>query len=246
MFKNGGITHYPKKEFWKIILLLITEAFLVILLVVGLIFHLKFNSYLSIPFAAFFILLPYHFEKKYSVKINAFIFIFIILYILSGFLMGYTLNFFVKYPLWDKIMHLFCGILFAIIGYYHMSFQKGANIGLGTKSLFGLSFPLFIEVDWEIFEFCMDRLFDRDYQTDTLVTNIYTRFLSGEQGKVISIENINSVIVNNSPLPGYLDIGLTDTMYDLIVTLAGAMIVVLFLNIDNGRHPLFVSRDKSE
>ncbi len=76
-----------------------------------------------------------------------------------------------------------------------------------------------IGVIWEFFEFGMDTIFGLDMQKDTIVSSIHSVMLDPTNSNIpIEIEGITDVIVNGQSLGlgGYLDIGLIDTMKDLI------------------------------
>ena len=61
-------------------------------------------------------------------------------------------------------------------------------------------------------------------QKDTIVTRINSvNFDPNKENKVYSID-IDSVVVNGEEWIGYLDIGLIDTMKDLIVNAIGAIV----------------------
>ena len=80
---------------------------------------------------------------------------------------------------------------------------------------------------WEIFEFSMDNLFHKDMQKDTVIQQITSVALDPTNRNIpITISNIQDVVVNGESLGlgGYLDIGLYDTMGDLIVNLIGAVV----------------------
>lgn len=88
----------------------------------------------------------------------------------------------------------------------------------------------------------MDNFFDLDMQKDEYVYNIKTVKLDPDMdNKVVNIDDVNSTVIydrNNTSivkLDGYLDIGLHDTMKDLIVNFIGAFIFSIFgyLYIDN-------------
>ena len=68
--------------------------------------------------------------------------------------------------------------------------------------------------------------------------------LGGKTGEVGRIEGIKDVIVNGESLGmgGYIDIGLMDTMTDLLVGTAGATVFVIGYAIDRERHPLIFKR----
>ena len=98
-----------------------------------------------------------------------------------------------------------------------------------------------IGVIWEFFEFGMDQFFGMDTQKDTIIQAIHSVSLNSN-GLMVSIEGIDSLIVNGTLLPidGYLDIGLIDTMQDLIVNFIGAFVFstigFLFLKFDSDGH----------
>lgn len=55
-----------------------------------------------------------------------------------------------------------------------------------------------------------------------------------------SIDQIDSVIVNGEPLEGYIDIGLIDTMGDMMIETVGAAAYAVVFALDKGRHPAFI------
>ncbi|QEK18940.1 hypothetical protein LAJLEIBI_02964 [[Clostridium] hylemonae DSM 15053] len=88
-------------------------------------------------------------------------------------------------------------------------------------------FSMTIGVIWEFFEFGMDQIFHFDMQKDTIVHTISSVMLDPAGGNHPEvIENITDAAVNGQSLGlgGYLDIGLIDTMKDLLVNFAGAVV----------------------
>ena len=65
-----------------------------------------------------------------------------------------------------------------------------------------------------------------DMQNDFVVNRITSYYLGTELGQTGVIENITNVTVNGTDLGlgGYLDIGLFDTMVDMIVNFVGAVV----------------------
>ena len=92
-----------------------------------------------------------------------------------------------------------------------------------------------IGVVWEFFEYGMDNVFKLDMQKDEIVDDIYTVKLDpNNSNTVISVNDIartqlldkdNKLLVE---VDGYLDIGLRDTMKDLLVNFIGATVYSLF------------------
>ena len=82
-------------------------------------------------------------------------------------------------------------------------------------------------VIWEFFEFGMDYFFELDMQKDTIVHAISSVMLDPAGGNSPTvIKDITDVVVQgqNLGLGGYLDIGLIDTMKDLLVNFIGAAV----------------------
>ena len=88
-------------------------------------------------------------------------------------------------------------------------------------------FSMTIGVLWEFFEFGMDTFFHTDMQKDTIVNAIYSVSLDPtNSNKVVALTGITDTAVNGKSLGlgGYLDIGLIDTMQDLLVNFVGATV----------------------
>ena len=84
-----------------------------------------------------------------------------------------------------------------------------------------------IGVLWEFFEFGMDTFFHTDMQKDFVVHRISSVSLDATKSNhPVIIDNITDVVVNGESLGlgGYLDIGLIDTMKDLLVNFVGAVV----------------------
>jgi hypothetical protein len=87
-----------------------------------------------------------------------------------------------------------------------------------------------IGVLWEFVEFGFDTFFGMDMQKDTFVTNISSVALDpANEGDRIQINDIATTTITTATgeattINGYLDIGLIDTMKDLLVNFAGALV----------------------
>ena len=84
----------------------------------------------------------------------------------------------------------------------------------------------------------MDRWFGLDMQRDTLVSAIHSYDLGSATGVIGSIDSIESVVVNGVPLEGYIDIGLIDTMGDMMIETFGAVVYAVVFALDKGRRCL--------
>ena len=153
----------------------------------------------------------------------------ILCFIFAAEILGEVNAFYVNVPHWDTMLHTINGFLAAAVG-----FSLVLLLNDNEKLTFDLSpfflamvafcFSMTIGVLWEFFEFGMDWFFHTDMQRDTVINAIYSYDLGDAVGVIGSIDQIDSVIVNGVALEGYIDIGLIDTMKDLLVNFVGAVV----------------------
>ena len=130
------------------------------------------------------------------------------------------------------MLHTINGFLAAAVG-----FSMVLLLNDNDKLTFDLSpfflamvafcFSMTIGVLWEFFEFGMDWFFHSDMQRDTVVNAIYSASLDPTRSnRVVAVQGIYDVVINGESLGmgGYLDIGLIDTMKDLLVNFVGAVV----------------------
>ena len=92
-------------------------------------------------------------------------------------------------------------------------------------------FSMTIGVLWEFVEYFADNVLLLDMQKDTVIHTIRSVALDPTMtNTVMTIDGIADVIVNGESLGlgGYLDIGLHDTMEDLLVNFIGAVVFCTF------------------
>lgn len=158
--------------------------------------------------------------------------IIILLFIFAAEILGEIQEFYIIFPFWDTLLHTLNGFLMAAIGLSLVNLlNKSDKLTFSLSPLFtaivAFCFSMTIGVLWEVFEFTMDQLFLLDMQKDTIIHQISTVMLDPEGGNAREvIKNIQDVVINGEELRlgGYLDIGLLDTMYDLIVNFIGAVV----------------------
>ena len=183
------------------------------------------------------VLLPLLLEKLFHCRISLPVYIFALAYAV-GPMLGHCWKLYYTVPVWDKLLHICGGVMFAILGAYFFDLLVKEKVHPAARTIFALCFSIAIAVLWEFVEFGADRFLDMDMQDDMLVTHLTSYLLGEGVGVTGSIENIQSVVVNGITLPGYIDIGLTDSMLDMMLESAGALITCLLILFDKGRHPL--------
>ena len=193
--------------------------------------------------SVFMLLIPMLSERILRQKLSPQIYILGLLYSLGPSL-GHTYNLYNLFPWWDELLHFTGGIVFALLGFEiarKMNRDKNASSNLWITALFGVFFSITLSVLWEFAEYGIDLVFGLDMQCDTVINYISSYKLGAEQGITGSITDINEVIVNGQPLNigGYLDIGLHDTMTDLLSEALGAVISMIIFVVRKGRFGLF-------
>lgn len=184
-------------------------------------------------------LMPSFFETKFKIRLPDVLEIIILLFIFSAEILGEIQNFYGIFTHWDTILHTINGFLCAAIGFSIIDIlNQNKKLHLNLSPIFvaivGFCFSMTIGVLWEFFEYSWDTVFKTDTQKDELVNNIYSVYLN-EEGKnvVVKLEGITDTIVKTKDgdyhiSGGYLDIGLNDTINDMIVNFIGALIYSVF------------------
>lgn len=188
------------------------------------------NMFLGILTLVLF-MVPKIIEKRLNVSIPNGLKNVILIFIFSAEILGEINEFYVKIPIWDTILHTTNGFLMAAIGFALIDiFNRSERFSVKMSPYFvaftAFCFSMTVGVLWEFFEFSMDWFFNMDMQKDWIITRINSVKLHPE-GKNIPVHiDIKSVVINgeNWNLGGYLDIGLIDTMKDLIVNFIGAVV----------------------
>ena len=184
--------------------------------------------------------IPFLVEKLFHCRISTPLCIFCMLYAV-GALLGHGYDFYYLIPWWDLLLHLCGGIIFGVLGLFLVGIlnrQQPCTVLL--TAVFALCFSMAISVVWEFFEYGMDWFFAMDMQNDTVVSVINSYIIGDGLGELVSIPDITRTVVNSVPLPveGYIDIGLHDTMGDMLIEAAGAVVCTVLYAADKGRHPL--------
>ena len=114
-------------------------------------------------------------------------------------------------------------------------------------AIFALCFSMAVSVIWEFCEYSADRFLGMDMQDDVVVDHINSYLLDDGIGVAGSIENIEEVIVNGQKLPvvGYIDIGLNDTVWDMMLETVGAIVVAVAYVISKGKFAVFEFRENT-
>ena len=179
-------------------------------------------------------MIPAMVEKNFRLRLPRFFEGVVLVFIFSAEILGEINCYYQRIPHWDTVLHTVNGFMFAAFGFALLDMiNRDGNIKFQLSPLYlalvAFCFSMTVGVLWEFFEFGADMLLHTDMQKDTYVTDIYTVTLDEEKtNTVIPVENIAGVTVRSGEgdvaLPAYLDIGLFDTMKDLLVNFVGAFV----------------------
>lgn len=179
-------------------------------------------------------LIPTFMEENAHVEVPAAMQITIYLFIYAAEILGEINRFYTIIPGWDTMLHTINGFLCAAIGYSMVDIvnrgSKRVSLSPFYLSMMALCFSMTICVCWEFIEFTIDKFFYLDMQKDYIIRNIGSVTLDPTHSQIpVRISGISKTVIHTKAgkiytLDGYLDIGLIDTMKDLMVGFAGAFI----------------------
>ena len=209
---------------------------MVILIMVAQFFNKNFENVFLCLLTLVLFLLPTIFERRLQIDLPDTLEIIIMLFIFAAEILGEISAFYTTFQGWDTMLHTLNGFLCAAIGFSLVDmFDRNERFSLSLSPVFmaivAFCFSMTIGVLWEFFECAMDQLFLLDMQKDAVVNSISSVMLDPTGGNTpVAIKGITDVIVvaNGEQislgLGGYLDIGILDTMKDLVVNFVGAVV----------------------
>ena len=183
------------------------------------------------------LMLPSLIERKIRVELPDALQIIIMLFVFAAEILGEIQEFYVLVPHWDTVLHTINGFLFAAIGFSIVNIlneNKRVSMTLSPAymAVAAFCFSMTIGVLWEFFEWGMDCIFATDMQKDVVLQSISSVALHPDGRNIpVVFENISdmALIFGDGTqqvlhIGGYLDMGLQDTMKDLLVNLVGAIV----------------------
>lgn len=233
---------------------------LVIIVMILQIFNKNYENVFLCILTLLLLVIPSLVQVTMKIELPTTLEIIILVFIFAAEILGEIREFYIVFPFWDTVLHTLNGFLAAAIGFSLVDLlNRSERMVFKLSPLFtaivAFCFSMTIGVIWEFFEFGMDHILGFDMQKDTIIHTIRSVMLDPAGGNnVAEIGNITSVVVQGKDLGlgGYLDIGLIDTMKDLMVNFIGAVVfsVIGYFYVKNrgkgrvvGR---FVPRKKKE
>ena len=225
-YKEGN-----KKTFTVLIILHV----MVLLTAIRCLVTKNYESFATCVLVLALFLVPALLEDKMDLTIPPLFQAIIFLFIFAAEILGEVDHYYVKIHGWDTMLHTINGFLFAAVGFSLVYLlnrgTKDFNLSPFYMALVAFCFSMTIGVIWEFFECAMDQFFNMDMQKDFVITTINSVSLDPENsGEVIHVKDIVETVVTTSSGEtttidgGYLDVGILDTMKDLLVNLIGAVV----------------------
>ena len=202
-------------------------------------------------------LIPTFVEHRLHIDVPNTLEIIILLFIFSAEILGEIQEYYLIFPFWDTMLHTMNGFLMAAIGIamvdiLNRSRKFKVRLSPAFVALVAFCFSMTVGVVWEFFEYGMDVFFHTDMQKDTWISAISSVSLNPDGRNVAEQVAVDSVVVNGQSWPAYLDIGLHDTMKDLLVNFVGAVLfsiigALYIMGRGKGKFaPRFIPRLKEE
>jgi len=180
--------------------------------------------------------IPVFANKLFKVTLPYELEVIILLFVFAAEILGEIGSFYTHITWWDTMLHTLNGFLMAAIGFALIDILNNSpkfHINLSPLFVAVVAFciSMTVGVVWEFFEFSMDMFVGTDMQKDRIITTVASVALNPEGlNDVITVPNITATqllleggetyTING----GYLDVGIIDTMKDLIVNLIGAVV----------------------
>lgn len=178
-------------------------------------------------------MIPSIVDKRFHIEMPTTLEVIILIFIFAAEILGEIQAYYIAFPYWDEMLHTTNGFLMAAIGFSLIDIlNQNENFSMSMSPIFvtffAFCFSMTVGVLWEFFEFSADWFLGTDMQKDTFVQVINSVLLNASGANVAINVPIQSVVVNGQNWPGYIDIGLIDTMSDLFVNFIGAVVFSLF------------------
>lgn len=223
----------------KDIAVYLTLRTLVIIIMIRQIFLGEWNNVFLCILTLILFLIPTFIEKKVNIEFPDALQIIVLLFIFSAEILGEINEYYLTIKHWDTILHTINGFLCAAIGFSLIDILNQKEFIYVTLSpvfvaLVAFSFSMTIGVCWEFFEYGVDTFLKKDMQKDHIISSFSTVNLDPEgKNRPVVVKDITSTTIHTKDKNGvtedieieggYLDLGINDTMEDLLVNFIGAV-----------------------
>ncbi len=233
-------------------------SILVVIVMIRQFFLGNYNNVFVCVMTLVLFMIPAFVDRHLNIRLPLALEAVIMFFIFAAEILGEIQSFYTIIPYWDTILHTINGFMMAAIGFAMIDIlNQDPHFHINLSPLFvafvAFCFSMTIGVLWEFFEYTADQFFLTDMQKDWLVGNVSSVLInpSGLNDPILIKDVTKTVIsgtidgvpqdwvINNA----YLDLGLIDTMKDLIVNCIGAVVfsVIGLIYIKNRGRNRFVA-----
>lgn len=233
-------------------------SILVVIVMIRQFFLGNYNNVFVCVMTLVLFMIPAFVDRHLNIRLPLALEAVIMFFIFAAEILGEIQSFYTIIPYWDTILHTINGFMMAAIGFAMIDIlNQDPHFHINLSPLFvafvAFCFSMTIGVLWEFFEYTADQFFLTDMQKDWLVGNVSSVLInpSGLNDPILIKDVTKTVIsgtidgvpqdwvINNA----YLDLGLIDTMKDLIVNCIGAVVfsVIGLIYIKNRGKNRFVA-----
>ena len=197
----------------------------------------NFESVFLCALTLVLLVLPSVLTRRLEIELPTTLEIIVLLFIFAAEILGELNSFYIRVPNWDTMLHTLNGFLCAAVGFalvdmLNRSDRFSFKLSPAYLSIVAFCFSMTVGVLWEFFEYFGDCFLGLDMQKDTVIHALRTVELDPTRSnRVVAVKDIADVIIlhgdgtqKSLELGGYLDVGLHDTMKDLIVNFIGAVV----------------------
>ena len=208
-------------------------SFFIVVTLVRSVFAGRYENVFVCMLSLMLFCMPMILEKRLSIDIPPLMEAIIYCFIFAAEILGEINSFYTRISGWDTMLHTLNGFLVAAVGFCLVDlFNRSEKMTFKLSPLFlalvAFCFSMTVGVLWEFFEFSMDYFFGTDMQKDFIINTIHSVTLDPDGLNNVVTEKITSLVVNGKDwmeFPGgYIDIGIIDTMKDLLVNFVGAVV----------------------
>lgn len=200
--------------------------------------------------------IPVFVDRTFNIKLPTELRVVILLFIFAAEILGEIGSFYTRVPWWDTMLHTINGFLMAAIGFSLIDYLNNTpKFHISLSPIFvafvAFCFSMTVGIAWEFFEFGMDIFTGTDMQKDRLISDFSSVLLNSsglnDPVKVKGIESTTVYLADGGVVNidgGYIDVGIIDTMKDLLVNLIGAVVfsVLGYFYILGRKRGLFASK----
>lgn len=183
--------------------------------------------------------IPLIVDRTFNLKLPDVLEIIVLLFAFCAEILGEIGSFYTYIPWWDTMLHTVNGFIMAALGFALIDLLNNSprfhfNLSPLFVAFVAFCFSMTVGVLWEFFEYGMDVLVSTDMQKDNIVQSISSVMLNPSGlNEEVRIAGITDTVIHYTKdgqtleytiSGGYLDIGIYDTMKDLIVNCIGAVV----------------------